>query len=133
MGERTKLLKVKLLGISYTLFANFMVEKKRLRRSLVEHAAEVVACRVLDLDQLEIPETLKTVVSDKIIDWDWVSSHWIAKYEHKFGKEENSDIKPVTRFPLMKWFLETLILKPFYALPRALSHLFSFSLSFIRK
>ena len=133
VNERTKLLRVQFLSEHVTLIVNFTVEKKRLRRTLVEHAAEVVACRVLDLDQLEIPETLKTVVSDKIIDWDWVSSHWIAKYEHKFGKEENSDIKPVTRVPLMKWFLESFILKPFYAIPRALSHLFSFSLSFIWK
>jgi len=145
VGERTKLLKVKFLSQRYTLIANFTVEKKRLRRSLVEHAAEVVAKMVDDAEELEVPETLKPLISDKIIDADWVASHWWAKY--KFDKQ-NPDIKlegvpedydktvhqvvPVPRVPMMKWLLQTFVLKPLYALPRALYRLFSL-FSMIRK
>ena len=137
VNERIKLLAVKFLSQQLTLTVGFSVEKKRLRRSLVEQAAEVVAGMVDDADELEIPRTLRTVVSDKIIDADWVASHRWAKY--KFDKQ-NPDIKlesvpedydktvhqvvPVPRLPMMKWFLKNFVLKPLYALPRALCRLF---------
>ena len=160
MSERTKLLKVKFLSQRYTLIANFVVEKKRLRRTLVEHAAEVVGKIVEDPEELEIPETLKPLISDKIIDADWVASHWWAKYTHDMQKPDikleavvqpepkeneaedcdNCDkidktvhqVVPVPRFPVLNCFLQTFVLKPFYAIRRAFGHLFSL-LSTIRK
>ena len=91
MCERRKMLKIKFLSQRYTLVANFTVEKLRIRRTLVEHAAEVVARMVDDAEELEgeIPETLKPVVTDKINDADWVASHYWAKY--KFNKENLED------------------------------------------
>jgi len=92
--ERTKLLKVKFHSQRYLFIANFNVEKKRLRRSLVEHAAEVVARMVDDEEELEIPETLKPVVGEKIIDNEWVESHWWAKYSHELLKtRKDLDVK----------------------------------------
>ena len=90
-NKRTKLLKIKFLSTRFTLIVNFTVEKKRLRRTLLEHAAEVVGKHVEDSDDLEIPETLKPVVSEKIVDCEWVSSYWLAKYEQQMmppGLEE---------------------------------------------
>ena len=81
--ERRKILKLKFLSSRFKLIANFSIEKKRLRRTLVEHAAEVVGKMVDDSEDLEIPETLKPLVSDKIIDADWVASYWWAKYRHQ--------------------------------------------------
>ena len=34
-----------------------------------------------DTENLEIPVTLKEVVSEKIIDSDWVSDYWLAKFQ----------------------------------------------------
>ena len=45
----------------------------RLRRTLVEHAAEVVARIVDDMENLKIPQTLKEVVGEKIRDYEWVA------------------------------------------------------------
>ena len=93
-NERTKLLKIKFLSTRFTLIVNFTVEKKRLRRTLLEHAAEVVGKHVEDSDDLEIPETLKPVVSEKIVDCEWVSSYWLAKYRQQMmplEEEEDED------------------------------------------
>jgi len=124
VNERLKMVTVKFLSQRCTLNAYFSVEKKRLRRTLMEHAAEAVAKMVDDAEELEIPATLKTVVSDKIIDADWVASYWLAKYKiDKYMKYKIDDQKtvhqvvPVTRFPMMKWILETFIRKPFYTIP----------------
>ena len=121
VNERSKVLAVKFLSRRCTLTAYFTVEKKRLRRSLVEHAAEVVAKMVDDTEELKIPATLKTVVRDKIIDADWVASYWLDKHKiDKYRKYKQKTIHqdvPVTRFPMMKWFLETFVCKPFYAIP----------------
>ena len=108
--QRTKLLKIKFFSHRYTLVANFTVEKKRLRRSLVEHAAEVVARMVDDAEELEIPETLRPVVRDKITDADWVASHWWAKY--KFNKENQNKVPQVVpdpRVPMTKSFLQNFV------------------------
>ena len=91
--ERKKVLKVVFNSSRFQLIANFRVEKKRLRRSLVEHCAEVVGSIVDDAEDLEIPETLKPVISEKIIDADWVASYWYAKHKldemrRKFKEEE---------------------------------------------
>ena len=62
-----KMLKIKFFSPRYTLIANFSVEKKRLRRSLVEHAAEVVARMVAALEQLrmeDISEEMRSVVTE---------------------------------------------------------------------
>lgn len=141
--ERRKMLKVKFLSQRYTLIANFTVEKKRLRRSLVEHAAEVVARMVDDTEELEIPETLKPVVSDKIIDSEWVASHWcsvsIAKYKKENpdfkldGEKEDHDktvhpVAPVPRFPLTKWIFQKLVPTIFYFVPRMPDILFTFGI-----
>ena len=72
-SERRKMLKLKFHGLNYLLIANFSVEKMRLRRTLVEHASEVVARLVDDVEELEIPETLKEVVDEKIRDHEWVA------------------------------------------------------------
>jgi hypothetical protein len=141
--ERRKMLKVKFLSQRYTLIANFTVEKKRLRRSLVEHAAEVVAKMVDDTEELEIPETLKPVVSDKIIDSEWVASHWcsvsIAKYKKENpdfkldGEKEDHDktvhpVASVPRFPLTKWIFGKLVPTIFFFVPRIPDILFAFGL-----
>ena len=70
---RRKMLTLKFHGSDYFLIANFSVEKMRLRRTLAEHAAEVVARIVDDVEELEIPETLKEVVDEKIRDHEWVA------------------------------------------------------------
>ena len=72
-SERRKKLTLKFHGDGYFLIANFSVEEMRLRRTLVEHAAEVVARIVDDVEELEIPETLKEVVGEKIRDHEWVA------------------------------------------------------------
>ena len=141
--ERRKMLKVKFLSQRYTLIANFTVEKKRLRRNLVEHAAEVVARMVDDTEELEIPETLKPIVSDKIIDSEWVASHWCSVSLHKY-KLENPDIKldgekedhdktahavtPVPRFPMTKWISQKLVPAIFFFVPRIPDILFTFGI-----
>jgi len=141
--ERRKMLKVKFLSQRYTLIANFTVEKKRLRRNLVEHAAEVVARMVDDTEELEIPETLKPIVSDKIIDSEWVASHWCSVSIHKY-KLENPDIKldgekedhdktahavtPVPRFPMTKWISQKLVPAIFFFVPRIPDILFTFGI-----
>ena len=61
-------------NIPYELFMIFTVEKIRLRRTLVEHSAEVVAKQFSRSDNLEIPRTLKCVVNEKIIDRNWILS-----------------------------------------------------------
>ena len=134
--ERRKMLKVKFLSQRYTLIANFTVEKKRLRRSLVEHAAEVVARMVDDTEELEIPETLKQVVNDKIIE----RSVEFAKYKAGEEKEgikldgvkEGHDktvhqVVPVSDFPMTKWLLENIFRKPLIFIQRSFGRFFSFS------
>eukprot|EP00092_Neocalanus_flemingeri_P001168 GFUD01001244.1.p1 GENE.GFUD01001244.1~~GFUD01001244.1.p1 ORF type:complete len:270 (-),score=68.11 GFUD01001244.1:334-1143(-) len=82
--ERRKILLIKFKS-SYSKFnfiAKFTIEKKRLRRTLAEIAAEVVGQMVEDSKDLEIPDTLKEVVSDKIVDADWVSDCWLTKVQN---------------------------------------------------
>jgi len=86
--ERRKMLLVKFNSTKFKLIAKFSLFKKRLRRTLVEIAAEVVGQMVEDSEDLEIPETLKEVVSDKIIDADWVSDYWLAKFQKTRRQEE---------------------------------------------
>ena len=62
---REKMLKIKFLSKRYSLVANFTLEKKKLRRTLAEQAAEVVARMVDDAEELEIPETLRPVVREQ--------------------------------------------------------------------
>eukprot|EP00092_Neocalanus_flemingeri_P026343 GFUD01028558.1.p1 GENE.GFUD01028558.1~~GFUD01028558.1.p1 ORF type:complete len:334 (+),score=81.17 GFUD01028558.1:31-1032(+) len=78
--ERRKMLLIKFNGSNIKLIAKFSVDKKRLRRTLAEIAAEVVGQIVEDSEDLEIPETLKEIVSDKIVDADWVADYWLAKF-----------------------------------------------------
>ena len=115
--ERIRILKIRFFGLHYTLVANFTVEKLRINRTLVEHAAEVVARMVDDAEELEgeIPETLKPVITDKINDADWVASHWWAKY--KFNKEHLEDhnqktvpqVVPNPRVPMTKSSLQNFV------------------------
>eukprot|EP00092_Neocalanus_flemingeri_P009604 GFUD01010336.1.p1 GENE.GFUD01010336.1~~GFUD01010336.1.p1 ORF type:complete len:319 (-),score=73.09 GFUD01010336.1:41-997(-) len=79
--ERRKMLLIKFNGSKFKLIAKFSVDKKRLRRTLAEIAAEVVGQMVEDSEDLEIPETLKEVVSDKIVDANWVADYWWAKFK----------------------------------------------------
>merc|ERR1739838_940353 len=121
VNERIKMLAVKFVSQQLTLNVYFSVYKKRLRRSLVEHAAETVVKMVDDAKELEIPVTLKTVVRDKIIDADWVASYWWDKYKidmyRKYKQKTVHQVFPVTLFPMMKWILKTFVHKPFYAIP----------------
>ena len=89
-NERVKTLKVSFRSTRFDLIAIFSVEKRRHRRSLVEHAAEVVGRYVEDPDDLEIPETLKPIVSEKIIDAEWVAMYWITNMRC------NDDVKLVS-------------------------------------
>ena len=78
--ERRKMLRVKFLSQRYRLVANFTLEKKKLRRTLAEHAAGVVA-RMVNNDtekvkELKIPPTLKSFVTDQIIDAQFLATHW---------------------------------------------------------
>jgi len=106
VNERIKMLAVKFVSQQLTLNVYFSVYKKRLRRSLVEHAAETVVKMVDDAKELEIPVTLKTVVRDKIIDADWVASYWWDKYKidmyRKYKQKTVHQVFPVTLFPMMK-------------------------------
>ena len=82
--ERRKILKLHFMSSRFQLIANFSVEKKRVRRSLVDHSAEVVANEIIGVyvdtpDDLEIPETLKPAVQTKLIDVDWIASYYYAK------------------------------------------------------
>ena len=71
--ERRKMLALKFHGDGYFLIANFSEEKMRLRRTLVEHLAEAVARIVEDMEDLDIPPTLKEVVGEKIRDHERVA------------------------------------------------------------
>merc|ERR1719397_2297749 len=73
-NERSKLLRIKFLSSSFHLTADFVVHKKALRRSLVEIAAEAVALNCQDVEDLEIPKTLKGLVIKKVTDAVWVAS-----------------------------------------------------------
>ena len=77
--ERTKILTLMFISNNRKVIANFMLEKKRLKRTLVEHAAEVIGKMVHHTTELEIPKSLEQVVKTKIIDAEWVSSYWSAK------------------------------------------------------
>merc|ERR1719397_1284712 len=93
-NERSKLLRIKFLSSSFHLTADFVVHKKALRRSLVEIAAEAVALNCEDVEDLEIPETLKGLVVEKVIDADWVASYWFAKFRENRAEEEKSGETP---------------------------------------
>jgi len=110
-NERRKILKVKFLSSRFKLIANFSIDKKRLRGTLVEHAAEVVGKMVDDSEDLEIPETLKPLVSEKIIDADWVASYWWAKYRHqemesntRVIEEDSSDKNSLSQTKRNSWY-----------------------------
>ena len=90
--ERKKALTITFFSSRFQLQAVFIVDKKRLRRSLVEHSAEVVGRMVDDTEDLEIPETLKPLVSEKIVDADWVASHWWAKYRYQQQEKERKEL-----------------------------------------
>merc|ERR550519_9410 len=66
---------------------------KLLRMNLVESSAEAVAQTCQDVEDLEIPETLKGIVIEKVIDADWIASYWFAKYRgnrvETNGRNEN--------------------------------------------
>jgi len=93
-NERSKLLRIKFLSSRFHLTADFVVHKKALRRSLVEIAAEAVALNCEDVEDLEIPETLKGLVVEKVIDADWVASYWFAKFRENRAEEEKSGETP---------------------------------------
>jgi hypothetical protein len=104
--ERRKMLLVKFNSTKFKLVAKFSVYKKRLRRTLVEIAAEVVGQMVEDSEDLEIPEALKEVVSDKIIDADWVSDYWLAKFQKTRRQEEQATVEKAEKLPSNKCDVE---------------------------
>eukprot|EP00092_Neocalanus_flemingeri_P009605 GFUD01010337.1.p1 GENE.GFUD01010337.1~~GFUD01010337.1.p1 ORF type:complete len:304 (+),score=74.57 GFUD01010337.1:22-933(+) len=87
--ERRKMIHIKFNFSKFKLIAKFSVDKKRLRRTLAEIAAEVVGQMVEDSEDLEIPETLKEVVSDKIVDANWVADYWWAKFKQSRRIDED--------------------------------------------
>ena len=66
-NERDKLLRIKFLSSRFHLASDFIVHKKVLRRNLVEISAEVVAQTCQEVEDLEIPETLKGIVIEKVV------------------------------------------------------------------
>merc|ERR1711915_28711 len=60
-----------------------------------ELAAEVVGELVDDSEELEIPETLKEVVSDKIIDAEWISDYYLAKFQRAERDRKENEAKKV--------------------------------------
>merc|ERR1719436_704069 len=92
-NERDKLLRIKFMSSRFHLASDFVVHKKVLRRNLVEISAEAVAQTCQDVEDLEIPETLKGIVIEKVIDADWIASYWFAKYRgnrvETNGRNEN--------------------------------------------
>jgi len=91
--ERRKVLRMKFNSSRFKLIAIFGVEKIRNRRTLVEHAAEVVARMVDDTEDLEIPETLKPLVNEKLVDSEWVVSYWCAKFRHEMTPKNQDTIE----------------------------------------
>ena len=89
-NERMKMVTVKIFSRHFALTTYLSVEKKRLRRSLVD-------------------------TTDKIIDIDWVLSYWLRYMKYK--QKTVHQVVPVTRFPVMKWIFKTFVCKPFYAIP----------------
>jgi len=77
----------------WKLEAKFIVEKKRVNRSLLELAAEVVVRRLEwkeEVEALEVPRTLLHVLRDKFKDADWVRKYWQFKAEIEAAKDEDS-------------------------------------------
>merc|ERR1711874_162859 len=86
-SERDKLLRIKFLSSRFHLAADFIVHKKVLRRNLVEISAEAVAQTCQDVEDLEVPETLKGILIEKVIDADWVASYWFALFDLYRGNQ----------------------------------------------
>jgi len=63
--------------------------------SVAELAAEVVGELVDDSEELEIPETLKEVVSDKIIDAEWISDYYLAKFQRAERDRKENEAEKV--------------------------------------
>jgi len=89
--ERRKVIRLKFNSSRFKLIAIFGVEKIRNRRNLAEHAAEVVARMVDDTEDLEIPETLKPLVNEKLVDSEWVASYWCAKFRQEMTPKNDHD------------------------------------------
>jgi len=100
-AERRKNLTL-FFNAKWVLEVKFLVEKKRINRNLLELAAESVVQRVRfkdELEQLEIPHTLLSVVREKFKDADWVRTYWSfrnhlespgseCELEDTFGREK---------------------------------------------
>merc|ERR1719158_1269031 len=80
-NEREKILNLKFTnGTNFYVVVKFLLSKKRHIRNLVEMSAEIVGKSVEQVENLEIPETLKEVVAEKIIDAEWLEEYWIFKH-----------------------------------------------------
>ena len=93
--ERRKILNLRFIGSKFTIIARFSIYKNRIARTLAELAAEVVGELVDDSEELEIPETLKEVVSDKIIDAEWISDYYLAKFQRAERDRKENEAEKV--------------------------------------
>ena len=93
--QRRKMLFLTFTSCRLQLVAMFTVFRKRLRRSLVEVAGEVVGMVTTDPTLLAIPRELKHVVVDKMIDAAWVGEYLAEK--HLALEEEWGEVEEVVR------------------------------------
>ena len=91
--QRRKMLFLTFTSCRLQLVAMFTVFRKRLRRSLVEAAGEVVGMVTADPALLAIPRELKHVVVDKMIDAAWVGQYLAEK--HLALEEESGVVEEV--------------------------------------
>ena len=93
--QRRKMLFLTFTSCRLQLVAMFTVFRKRLRRSLVEVAGEVVGMVTTDPALLAIPRELRHVVMDKMIDATWVGEYLAEK--HLSLEEEWGEVEEVGR------------------------------------
>jgi len=93
--QRRKMLFLTFTSCRLQLVAMFTVFRKRLRRSLVEVAGEVVGMVTTDPALLAIPRELRHVVMDKMIDATWVGEYLAEK--HLSLEEEWGEVEEVER------------------------------------
>jgi len=77
-NERRKSFSI-VFNAKWSLEIQFLIEKKRVNTSLLDLAAEAVALRIKDRNDvvnLEVPVTLFDNVYDKFSDVKWIRSYW---------------------------------------------------------
>ena len=70
------------LNAKWALEVKFIIEKKRINRSLADLAAEAVVQNILieeEVEELDIPECLFPRLRTKFADIEWLRSYWSSK------------------------------------------------------